>query len=81
VQLEVRLFTGLKCRNEALEVLGQNTFILRVEEGMSIEQLIQYLQLDTSDTLIGIINGRVEKHDLILKDQDRVGIFPPVGGG
>ena len=47
----------------------------------SAQGLIRRLGLDPARIKIIMINGRSAAPDQQLKDGDRVGLFPPVGGG
>ncbi|MBU4276536.1 MAG: MoaD/ThiS family protein [Proteobacteria bacterium] len=49
--------------------------------GESAEGLIQRLGLDPKRIKIIMVNGRSAALDQELRDGDRVGLFPPVGGG
>ncbi|WP_291323563.1 MoaD/ThiS family protein [Desulfonatronospira sp.] len=54
---------------------------LEVEQGSTARDLIRYLQVPEDDVKIIFINGKSSDPDNPLNDQDRVGIFPAVGGG
>ena len=79
--LDIRLFTGLKCNNRELTTFGLEEFNQDVPEGITIEQLHQILRLKSNLPLINLINGLAKSLDYVLQEGDRVGIFPPVGGG
>ena len=49
--------------------------------GESAQGLIRRLGLDPARIKIIMVNGRSAALDRQLKDGDRVGLFPPVGGG
>jgi len=52
-----------------------------LEAGSTLDDLIKYLQIPEDTSLIIMVNGRRQIENLELNDGDRVGIFPPVGGG
>ncbi|HWI54198.1 MAG TPA: MoaD/ThiS family protein [Desulfobacteria bacterium] len=81
MKLEIRLFAGLKCNNRELPCFGENEFYLEVPEGMTVDELHRMLNLQLSLPLVNLINGLAQADDWVLADNDRVGIFPPVGGG
>ena len=81
MKLEVRLFAGLKCSNPELPCFGKNEFDLEVPASITLEALHKLLKLDSKYPLINMINGIAQKDDWVLLEGDRVGIFPPVGGG
>ena len=81
MKLEIRLFAGLKCDNRDLDCFGKNEFYVDVPEGITVKQLHEFLSLHSPLPLVNLINGLARGEDWVLEDSDRVGIFPPVGGG
>lgn len=81
MKLEVRLFDGLKCGNSSLACWGQHEFVVEVPDNITIEDLHNHLSLSSPYTLINMVNGIAQDKSWSLKDRDRVGIFPPSGGG
>lgn len=81
MKLEIRLFAGLKCNNGDLPCLGKNEFGLEVPEGTTVEALYKVLKIETRHPLVNLINGRSRPGEWVLSDNDRVGLFPPIGGG
>ncbi|MDA8235572.1 MAG: MoaD/ThiS family protein [Clostridia bacterium] len=82
MNLEIRLFADLpkKVRASITAVPGE-AFILELPEGTTLGQVFAHLGLEGEQTLIGLVNGLRQLGDYELKDGDRIGIFPPVGGG
>lgn len=81
MKLEVRVFAGLKCNNRDLPCYGQKEFNIDVPEKITVRQLYDIIMLEDPETMISLVNGLAQKMDYTLSDNDRVGIFPPVGGG
>jgi len=81
MRLEVRLFDGLVCNNPDLECLGQHLFEVEVPDKITLEELHNYLQLHSPYELINMVNGIAQEKTWVLQHKDRVGIFPPSGGG
>ena len=52
-----------------------------IEQGMSISQLLEQLHLPPEKARLIFINGIKADLSATLKGGERVGIFPPVGGG
>ena len=52
-----------------------------VEEGTTVAGLADLLGIDPKDAKLIFINGRKGALDSVLAEGDRVGLFPPVGGG
>lgn len=49
--------------------------------GMTAGELANHLNLPVNQVKLIFINGRKRLPDAVLKEGDRIGIFPPVGGG
>ena len=79
--LEVRLFDGLVCNNPDLGCVGEHQFEVEVPDNVTLEQLHDILHLRSPYELINMVNGIAQEKSRVLKDKDRVGIFPPSGGG
>ena len=54
---------------------------VEVEEGTSVRDLLGLLRVPVDEAQIIVVNGIEAKADHILKDGDRLGIFPAVSGG
>ena len=81
MRLEIKLFAGLKCSNPELPCFGESEFQLEVPDGITIGELRGILGIAPDIPLLTIVNNHHEQAEWILKDDDRVGIFPPIGGG
>jgi len=81
VNLTVKLFAGLKCCNPELPCFGSNDLSLDVPAGTTIGALRAILAIDPAIPLLTMVNNHHEQEEWVLKDNDRVGMFPPIGGG
>lgn len=54
---------------------------LEVEEGATLQEVIDLLSIPREEVRITFINGRNSEKTAGLKANDRVGIFPAIGGG
>jgi len=52
-----------------------------IKPGMTVRTLLQQLDLPENKARIIFINGVKAELTTVLKGGERVGIFPPVGGG
>ncbi len=52
-----------------------------IESGQTIRQLIHQLALPEKQAKLIFVNGIKKDLDSKLSNGDRIGIFPPVGGG
>jgi molybdopterin synthase sulfur carrier subunit len=77
VHVEVRLYATLqKCPMKTGEsqtvVLGDNSRLV---------DLFRELKIPTEEVKQTFVNGKREEESYLLRDGDRIGIFPPIGGG
>lgn len=73
--IELRLFASLASKTPA-EPLSY-----RIEPGISIACLLDQLKVSPQDAKLIFINGQRSDLNTNLHGGERVGIFPPVGGG
>lgn len=81
MHLNVALFAGLKCNNPELLCFGEREFCLDVPDGTTIGELRSFLAIDPAIPILAMVNNHHEHEDWVLKPDDRVGMFPPIGGG
>ncbi len=79
LQLEVRLFAGL--HKFVQETKSGEPFSVQVPENYTAEELISHLGIPKEDAFVILVNGLAVPREASLKEGDRVGLFPPVGGG
>ncbi len=79
MKIEVNLYATLKryMKNQT----GGKSSAIDVEDGTCVKDMIQKLKIPADSVKLIFINGVHAKRDTILKDGDRLGLFPPVGGG
>ena len=75
MNIEIKLFVTLS------RYLPENPESYPVEPGTTVTDLINDLNVPHDDVKLVFVNGRKEGLDYLVKDGDRVGLFPPVGGG
>ena len=75
IRIEVKLYATLAAHlpGEADRYPGK--------EGMTVLDLIDRLGIDPATVKLIFVNGVKKDPDEKLADGDRVGLFPPVGGG
>ncbi len=81
MKLNVKLFAGLKCSNPDLPCLGLSEFSLDVPDGMTVLGLRTMLGIDPAMPLLSMVNHCHVQEDRLLAENDRIGMFPPIGGG
>ena len=78
-EIEVRVYATLQ-----KYVPGQDLKTgskIEIGENTSIGSLLNKLGIPVEETKIIIVNGVHAELDFVLKEGDRVAIFPPVAGG
>jgi len=75
--IDVRLFATLPMRSRT----GNKELRLEPLPGLTVRRVVEGEGLDLSEVHIVMINGLHGTIDSELSDGDRVGLFPPVGGG
>lgn len=78
MRIEVRLFATL--RRHALSAAG-GVLAVEVPEGCKAADAIAQLGIDADEVHVLMVNGVVSRLDQVLVGNDRLGLFPPVGGG
>lgn len=79
MQLEVRLFATL--REYAPEGALNGVFVITLPEGTTLVDLLAVLGIGPEKVHLRMVNGVNVNEDRALRDNDRVGLFPPIGGG
>jgi molybdopterin synthase sulfur carrier subunit len=54
---------------------------INIEPGSSVDDILKQLGIPDTDAKLIFINGKKGAIDTILNGGERLGIFPPVGGG
>ena len=80
MKIQLRLFASL---SKYLPEPGKPDFLnwLDIEEGTSIADVLNHLKIPENQPTILFVNGLHAYKTTILKNGDRVGIFPPLAGG
>jgi len=79
LKIEIHLFASLSKYLPPDSV--DKHFFLEIEQNRSIRDVIRQLAIPRSDIKLIFLNGRHSDDTDILQDGDRLGLFPPVGGG
>ncbi|ABQ27703.1 MoaD/ThiS family protein [Geotalea uraniireducens] len=81
MELDIALFAGLRCANPDLPCCGETGFRLEVPSGTTIRALRDMLGIDPAIPLLVMVNNHHEPEESVLRADDRVAMFPPIGGG
>jgi sulfur-carrier protein len=80
MKITVKLFANLVQYSPNPSYSGA-PFSLEVETGSTLSDLAAQLNLPGDLVKVMFVNGIICEPDQVLKENDVVGIFPPVGGG
>ncbi|MBU0513379.1 MAG: MoaD/ThiS family protein [Proteobacteria bacterium] len=75
----VKLSTSLRALAPGYDPL--TGLSVEAEQGRSVARLLARLGIPPEKVKIIMVNGVAAGADTVLADGDRVGLFPPVGGG
>ena len=79
IRVNVRLFATL--RRFFPDYNPEKGIDVRVEQGTTVENLIQTFGLPENEARVILINGRSKNLTDMITDGDQVNIFTPLGGG
>ena len=80
MKVELNLFASL-ARYARDKTGGHGHSMMDVPEGATITALLKSLELPIDKIRMIFLNGLHATGDEVLKEGDRVGVFPPVAGG
>ncbi len=55
--------------------------VVEIEPGLTVGELAANLKLPIDEIKLIMVNGLAAKWDTVLQGNERVALFPPVGGG
>ena len=79
MDIEVNLFASLG-RYKPPEA-GKDFWVISCPEGMTVMELINLLDVPREEVKLIFLNGVHATGETVLTSGDRIGLFPPVGGG
>lgn len=79
MKIEIHLFASLAAYLPAGSV--DKSFLMEVNDNASIKEVILKTAIPRDSIKLIFLNGKHASDNEMVKDGDRVGIFPPIGGG
>jgi sulfur-carrier protein len=79
MKIEIHLFASLSKYLPAGGV--DKTIVMDVSRGASIKDIINQIGIPRAEVKLIFLNGIHARDIDKLKDGDRLGLFPPIGGG
>lgn len=79
MKIELKLYASLA--SHMRKRTSENSWRVEIGEGTRIRELLEHLKIPTNAVKVVFLNGVHASGSEILNDGDRVGVFPPIGGG
>ncbi len=79
--MAVRVFLSTVLRRYVEGYRGETGILLEPEAMETVRDICLHLGIPTEKIKLAMVNGRSVSLDHGITDGDRVGLFPPVGGG
>jgi sulfur-carrier protein len=80
MKIQLNLFASLTRFLPDPESTGFSNLV-EIEEGTTIEALLDHLKIPREQPKIIFLNGIHAETTTVLKEGDRLGVFPPLAGG
>ncbi len=78
MRLEVRLYATLR---QAAPASPDGVVPLDIPDGATVAEVLGLVKIDPADVRMIMVNGVAAELGRTLMDGDRLGLFPPLGGG
>ena len=79
MEIEIKLWGNIAYHSE--EAKGKFSFKKSVEEGKTVQEVVEELKLPKVVNYIITVNGTAIEAEYFLKDGDKVALFSPFSGG
>jgi len=79
MKIEINLFATLVQYKP--ENTGRKAWMQICPDGITVNTLLENLKVPPKEVKVVFVNSVRAGYDTVLHDGDRVGVFPPVGGG
>jgi len=78
-KVEIRLFASLRKYHPSSG--DSEAFTMELDDKANLGDLINQFKIPRQEIGVLMVNGKWQKESYLLKDGDRIGIFPLIGGG
>lgn len=79
--MALQVFLSTSLRGRFPDYNAQSGIILEMDKGATVGDLLRVLDIPASDVKIIMVNGRAAEPSQPLQGDERIGLFPPLGGG
>lgn len=76
MRITVKIYASLRKHTD-----GEGTIELELQKNSEVEDILEMLRIPDDEVKIIMINGKRSQTNMVLRDGDRVAIFPPIAGG
>ena len=76
--VEVRLYASVQKYFPDLAI--SEALVITLDDKAKLEDLLNKLKIPKEQITLVIVNGKREEESYLLRDGDRIGIFPPIAG-
>lgn len=80
MRIELKLYASL-ARYGPEDSVGKPPQAMEIAEGTTVKGLLGVLKVPEEAVKVVFVNGIHVRGEEVLKEGDRVGVFPPVAGG
>ncbi|MCL0091886.1 MoaD/ThiS family protein [Dehalococcoidales bacterium] len=77
ITVEVRLYASL----QKYSLRRDEPLVIRLNDKAKLGDLLDELKIPKEEIKVALVNSKWEEENYLLQDGDRIGIFPPIGGG
>jgi molybdopterin synthase sulfur carrier subunit len=78
-EVEVRLYASLRKYHPGPE--SSRALVIKLSDKANLGDLLGELKIPKEEIAITMVNGRSEQEGYLLQADDRIGLFPLIGGG
>ncbi len=81
LQFDPRLLLIPLSEDIPVEKIGEHNIIIQAPAGMSVNQILKHLNIQLSQTIAAVVNGRSTDLEKPLEPGDQVRLLPQIAGG
>jgi sulfur carrier protein ThiS len=78
MKIELRLYASL---SRYMPERWKGSPVVEIPEGMTVKAILETAEVPLAEVKVIFVNGLHANGAHVLRDSDRVGVFPLVGGG
>ena len=79
--MPLQIFLNATLRQYVADYNPYEGISLEVDPGTPVARVISQLGLPAQDVTLIMVDGRRQEADFSLQGNERLGLFPPIGGG